>query len=103
MSIRHPSSFVTLTFSHPKVPFGRVWLPVPSLLIYLGAWAVRIGLWVAPRRMLRKRDLRELPVDARQMGRMVTKLTWALLCSGSYVLVDVRIPNDRVRVRIRLI
>jgi hypothetical protein len=78
-------------------------LPIPSLLVYLAAWGVRIGLWVAPRRMLRKPELRELPVDARQMGRMVTKLTSALLCSGSYVLVDVRIPNDRVRVRIRLI
>ena len=76
---------------------------MPSLLIYLGAWAVRIGLRVAPRRMLRKRGLKELPVDARQVGRMGTKLAWALLCSGSYVLLDVRIPNDRVRVRIRLI
>ena len=76
---------------------------MPSLLVYLAAWAVRIGLWVAPRRMLRKRELRELPVDARQMGRTVTKLTWALLCSGSYVLIDARIPNDRLRVRIRLI
>jgi len=94
---------VTLTVFHPKFLFGRIWLPIPSLLIYVAAWAVRIGLRVAPRRMLRKRDLRELPVDARQVGRMVTKLTWALLCSGSYVLVDVRIPNDRVRVRIRLI
>ena len=93
-----------VSLCHPKLPFGRAVLPVPSAVLYLGAWCVRAGLAVSPR--LRKRLASQgFPSDARQASRCVTRFAWELLWSGSYVLCDVEVAEgkERVGVRVRLV
>ena len=76
---------------------------IPSALVYAAAWAARACLNLAPRQALRAGGARELPVEARTLGRYVVKFAGVLLCSGSYVLCDVAVPAEKVRVRIRLV
>ena len=78
-------------------------MTVPTALVYAAACLVALGLNLAPRDAFRGRDGRELPVDVRHLGRRVVEFATALLCSGSYVLCDVRVPAEKVRVRITLI
>ena len=42
-------------------------------------------------------------MDVRHLGRRVVEFASALLCSGSYVLCDVRVPAEKLKVRITLI
>ena len=78
-------------------------MTIPSVLVYAAAWAARVCLNLAPRQALREGGARELPVEVRKVGKFLAKAAWVLLCSGSYVLCDVVVPEEKVRVRITLI
>jgi len=76
---------------------------IPTVLVYAAAWLVGACLNLAPQQALRRHGARDLPVDVRDLGRRVVEFASALLCSGSYVLCDVRLPAEKVKVRITLI
>ena len=78
-------------------------MTVPTALVYAAACLVALGLNLAPRQALRRHGTRDLPLDVRHLGRRVVEFASALLCSGSYVLCDVRLPAEKVKVRITLI
>ena len=85
----------------PGVPFGRLWLPIPSVVVYLAAWVVKV--WLASGRRRPGEEEGKSGIDVRRMAPHVTKLAWALLWSGSYVLCDVKVPEEGVRVKISVI
>jgi hypothetical protein len=91
-----------VTVYHPKLPFGRLWLVLPSLLLYVGA---RVGGAVGARAVRRAREEGQAAVrlEPGQVREWVKQAAGAVLWSGSYVLCDVSVPKDRVRVRIRLV
>jgi hypothetical protein len=76
---------------------------IPTALLYAAACLVGVCLNVAPRQALRRHGAGDLPVDVRHLGRRVVEFASALLCSGSYVLCDVRLPAEKVKVRVTLI
>jgi hypothetical protein len=43
------------------------------------------------------------PFDARRLGRRLIQCVTALLCSGSYTLVEVRVPSEGVKLTVRVI
>jgi len=88
---------------HPKLPLGALGVTIPSALVYAGAWVARACLNVVPRQALREGGARELPVEARKLGRYLVKFAGVLLCSGSYVLLDVRVLGAQLGMRIRVI
>jgi hypothetical protein len=88
---------------HPQIPMGAVGVTVPSALLYAAACVVALGLNLAPRKVLQGRGALDVPMDVRHLGRRVVEFASALLCSGSYVLCDVRVPAERLKVRITLI
>ena len=101
-SIRRPSLLLTVAVYHPRLPLGRIWLPVPSLPLY--ALLVLTGGLVcclpeaALARLTKGVRLKSVP-----LGLAVIRLAGALLCSGGYTLCDVAVPAERVRVRVRAI
>ena len=78
-------------------------MTIPSVLVYAAACLVGVCLNLAPRQALRRHGARDLPLDMRHLGRRVVEFASVLLCSGSYVLCDVRVPAEKVKVRITLI
>jgi hypothetical protein len=88
---------------HPQMPLGALGVTIPTALLYAAACVVALGLNLAPRQALRGPEGRGLPVHVRYLGRRVVEFASALLCSGSYVLCDVRLPAEKVKVRITLI
>jgi hypothetical protein len=94
---------VLLTVRHPRLPFGVLWLPILSLAVYILAWGMRAALWFVPPRRLSDRVGERLPVEPHRIGRFLTGVAWSLLCSGSYVLCDVAIPEERLAVKIRFV
>ena len=94
---------MVVSVRHPALPTGAVGLSIPSALVYAGAWLVRLGINLAPRQSLQQGGVREVPVDLGKVGEFVVKAASVLLCSGSYVLCDVSVPSERVRVRITVI
>jgi hypothetical protein len=94
---------VVVSVRHPKLPLGALGVVIPSALVYAAAWVARACLNLVPRHALREGGARELPVEARKLGRYLVKFAGVLLCSGSYVLCDVAVPAEKVRVRISLI
>ena len=105
MRSSRPSLFVAVTVRHPRLPFGRLWVPLLSVGVYVAAWCMRVVLGFVPKRKLRERMGGKTPVDPATLGPLLTKLTWVVLCSGSYTLVDVVVEEggEEVGVRIRLI
>jgi hypothetical protein len=91
---------MTVTVQLPHGRLRRIWLPIPSLLLYLMAWGVRIALWFVPKRVLEKKTGQPLPIDVKHMGRALTRLAWIALCSGPYVMCDVSVPKEGVRVKV---
>jgi hypothetical protein len=87
---------------HRRLPLGRMWLPVPSALVYAGAWVARAVLRL-PR--VRRRMPADCPLDGKRVGALVTGAARALLWSGSYVLLDVKVEEkeERVGVRVRVV
>jgi len=92
-----------ITVRHRRLPFGRVSVPLLSLGVYVLAWCLRIGLWVIPTKRLKEKAPEGMPVDPKKLGPVLTKAAWALVCSGSYTLVDVRVESEGVGVSVRLI
>ena len=89
-----------------RVPKLRtpIWLPLLSLPLW--ALTVLAGLVVCflPRRVLERRAQgNRLPVSPVRLGFSLMRLANVMLWSGSFVLCDVRIPGEGVRVRIRMI
>ena len=92
-----------MTVRHPRLPFGLLWLPVLSAAVYALAWGMRVALWFVPARRLSDRMGEQLPIEPRRIGRSMTGMVWTLLCSGSYVLIDVVIPQERLGVKVRVL
>ena len=91
-----------VSVQRPKGRLRHLWLPIPSLSLYLLAWTARVALWFVPKRVLKKRGRRPIPVDLKTIGRAITRLARVLLCSGPYVLCDVYVKSDGVRVKVAL-
>ena len=105
MRFSRPSVLMLVMVRHPRLPFGRLWVPLLSVGVYVAAWCARVVLGFVPKRKLRARMREGMPIDPAQMGPMLTRLAWVVLCSGSYTLVDVVVEEERgeVGVQIRLI
>ena len=75
---------------------------MPSALVYAAAWVARVVLRL-PR--VRRRMPADLPLDGKRVGALVTGAARAMLCSGSYVLLDVNVEeeDERVGVRVRMV
>jgi len=93
---------MVITVRHRCLPFGRISVPLLSVGVYLLAWCLRVGVRFVPTKKL-KEQRPEIPIDPRTLGPLVTKAAWVLLCSGSYTLVDVKVVEEGVGVRVRLI
>ncbi len=78
-----------------------IWLPMPSVCLW--ALTVDLGLLLCclPAGFLRRHLGEKLPVSPRQVGWQLIRLATILLWSGSFVLCDVSVPEEGVRVRIR--
>lgn len=96
-----PSIFVIIAVHHARLPFGRIWLVIPSAILF-GIAAVG---WIVLRwsQRLDAKLRRSTPFDARRLSRCLIQCCEALLCSGSYTLVEVRVPAEGVMVMIRVI
>ena len=75
-------------------------LPVPSAVVYALACAARLALGSIP---VEGRERGGLPMEGRRLGALVTAVVGALLWSGSYVLLDVRVLEAQLGMRIRVI
>ena len=92
---------MTISVRLPQGPFRRIWLPIPSLVVYLTAWVARVAVrFVRWDRIERKG--RTIPMDPARIGALVTRAAWVLLCSGPYTLCDVHVQSEGVHVRITL-
>ena len=103
--ISRPSLLLLVTVRHPRLPFGRLWVPFLSVGVYVAAWCMRVALGFVPKRKLRERLGGNMPIDPARLGPLLTQLAWVMLCSGSYTLVDVVVEEggEGLGVRIRLI
>ena len=101
-SIRRPSLLLTVTILHPRLPLGRIWLPVLSLPLYALLVLVGMGLCCMPRRRLEKLT-QGVSMSPVRLGLTVIQFAGALLCNGSYTLCDINVAEENVRVRVRTI
>ena len=86
----------------PKGPFRRIWLPIPSLVVYLGAWVARIALKFVRWEKIAQRRKQAIPVNPARIGPALTRIAWITLCSGPYTFCDVDVPDEGVHVKITL-
>ncbi len=84
---------------HPRLPFGVLWVPMLSFVLYLAAWGARLAIRFAPRHGLGDK----IPLDTARLGWLVTRAAEELLCAGSYTLVEVTVPQQAVSVRISIL
>src|SRR5512143_3816964 len=96
-SIRRPSLLLTITVLHPRLPLGRVWLPLLSLPLWGMLVLTGLGVCFLPAGWLEKRTggVRVRPIA---VGLGLIRLAGGLLCNGGYVLCDVHVPDEQVRV-----
>jgi len=96
-----PSFFMVIVVHHARLPFGRIWLVIPAAFLF----AIAAVGWIVLRssRRLDAKLRRSTPFDARHLSRRLIQCFEALLCSGSYTLVEVRVPDEGVKVMIRVI
>jgi len=78
-----------------------IWLPVPSISLW--GLTVLAGCVVCclPASLLERHAKQPIPVSPYRLGRSLVSMAWILLWSGSFVLCDVRVPDEGVRVTIR--
>lgn len=95
-----PNVLTTVTVRAPAIRFP-IWIP----LLSAGLWALTVLVGVVitclPAEVLRRRLGDQVAVSPRRLGWQVIRLASILLWSGSFVLVDVRVPAEGVRVCIR--
>lgn len=90
---------VILSVRHPRLPFGVLWVPVLSFVVYLAAWAARLAIRFAPKHGLGDK----IPMEPERLGWLVTRAAEDLLCAGSYTFLEVTVPAQEVSVRITLL
>jgi hypothetical protein len=90
---------VILSVRHPRLPFGLLWVPVLSFVVYLAAWGARLAIRFAPPDKVGGK----IPLDTARLGWLVTGAARELLCAGSYTFLDVTVPAQEVRVRITVL
>ncbi|MGD0110402.1 MAG: hypothetical protein ABSD48_00885 [Armatimonadota bacterium] len=86
-------------------PHGRlrnIWLPIPSLALYLAAWAGRIAVRFIRWDRIAEKKGQAMPIRPQKVATALTRIAWILLCSGPYTLCDVRVESQGVSVRITL-
>jgi hypothetical protein len=89
---------VMASVRHPRLPFGGLWVPCFSFVVYLAAWGARLVIRFVGRGKL----ARQLPLTPARLGWLVTRATAVVLWSGSYTLLEVQAPG-KVEVRVRLV
>jgi hypothetical protein len=88
---------------HPRLPFGAVWVPILSIAVYALAWAARAALRFVPSGRLTRQVGAGVSADPARIGGLLTGAAWLLLCSGSYVLLDLAVPEERLSVKVRFL
>jgi len=101
--IRRPSVFLVVSVHHPAIPGGAILLGIPSFPLYAAARLASAFISLIPESTFRKRIPPRCPVNPRKVCRELTKCAAAMLCSGSYTLLDIQVPSERLRLRVRLI
>jgi len=92
---------LVVSIHHPRLPLGQLWLPLPSALVYAAVAVASVCVrWVSRPKL---KPPGKMPIEPRLLARGLRKMAWVALCSGSYVLVDVSVPSERVKVKVRLI
>ena len=77
-------------------------MAIPSSLAYaLALVAAALVRWLPEGRM--PRDLGTMPLSRAALARSLRGMARAVLCSGSYVLLEVAVPAERLHVKVRLI
>ena len=89
-----------MSLHHPRLPFGAIWLAIPSLLLY--ALAKLASTFVTDRRLRQHAQGQSVP-EAARVRWLMTKSVKAMLCSGSYVLAEVSVPSERLRLKVQLL
>jgi hypothetical protein len=90
---------VILSVRHPRLPFGVLWVPVLSFVVYLAAWVAGLVIRFAPAHELGDK----IPMEPRRVGWLVTRAAAELLCAGSYTFLEVTVPQQKVSVRITVL
>lgn len=98
-SIRRASVLVILSVRHPRLPFGVLWLPVLSFVVYLAAWVAGLVIRFAPGHKLGDK----IPMEPQRLGWLVTRAATELLCAGSYTFLELAVPAQQVSVRIEVV
>jgi hypothetical protein len=97
-----PTLFVTVTVHLPTGRLRHVWLPLPSLALYLAAWAARIAVRFVRWDRIAEKKGQAMPVSPEKLATAITRIAWILLCSGPYTLCDVQVESHGVSVRIKV-
>jgi len=95
---RGASVLTVVTVRHPRLPFGVLWVPCLSFVLYLLAWGARLILGVLP--STRMGDA--LPLSSARLGWLLTGTAGLVLRSGSYTLLQITAPGG-LRVSVRLV
>ena len=98
-----PNVLAIVTVRAPGIRFP-IWLPIPSVSLWAITVLVGVVVCFLPRRALERRmQGASLPVSRVRLGLGLIRLANVLLWSGGFTLCDVQVPNDGVRVRIRML
>lgn len=88
--------YVIVALNVRRLP--AICLPVPSAVLWAGALLGSAALAAVP-----GRPATALPMDGRRLGRLAVGLARAVLCAGGYTLLDVRVSEAGLRVRVVII
>lgn len=88
-----------LSVRHPRLPFGVLWVPVLSFVVYLAAWVAGFAIRFAPRHTLGDK----IPMEPQRVGWLVKRAVAELLCAGSYTFLEVTVPAQKVSVRVKVV
>jgi hypothetical protein len=98
LSTRGASVLTVVTVRHPRLPFGVLWVPCLSFVLYLLAWGARMILRFLPRTGKEK----ALPLSTARLGWLLAGMAGLVLRSGSYTLLQITGPAG-LRVTVRLV
>lgn len=89
-----------MSLHHPRLPLGAIWLAIPSLLVY--AVARCASTFITDRRLRQHSQGKAVP-EAAKVRWLMMRSVKAILCSGSYVLAEISVASERLRVKVMLL
>ena len=89
-----------MSLRHPRIPCGAIWLAIPSLLLYA---LVRFASTFVTDHMLRQHSQGKAAPEAAKVRWLMMKSAKALLCSGSYLLAEISVPSEHLRLKLQLL